>query len=152
MKIPTLYYSGKLRKTIHIITNDPNAGTIKLNVSADIKEVLVVRPRYINFGKVKQGSTYKREITLTNKGEKEISITDIVLRPEGVMSIEPTNKITLIPDQEKTFSLLFTPSDKTGQFRGAIIIKTDINYLPKKIIRVQAKPLSNHQDKHLYKD
>ncbi len=150
--IPTLHYSGKLRKTIYVITNDPTVKTIKLSVSADIKEILAVVPRYINFGKIQKGATHKKEITILNKGEEKISITDIVVKPEGLMSIQPTNRFTLIPGQDKTLSVSFTPSGKPGYIYGSIIIKTDAKYLPKKIIRARAELLKDQKDKYLSKD
>jgi hypothetical protein len=109
-------------------------------------------PGYINFGKIQEGATHKRKITVLNKGEEKISITDIVVKPEGLLSIQPTNRFTLIPGQNKILSVSFTPSGKPGYFYGSIIIKTDITYLPEKILRVKAELLRDQKDKHLSRD
>lgn len=91
-------------------------------------------------------------MTILNKGEEKISITDIVVKSEGLMSIQPTNRFTLIPGQSKTLSVSFTPSGKPGYFYGSIIIMTDAEYLPKKIIRARAKLLKDQKDEYLPKD
>jgi hypothetical protein len=139
MSVSTSYFSsGKVKKTIHVITNDPENKEITLNLSFDVNETLVVRPLSINFGKVSKGDTYKKEITISNKDEKPLSITDIKTSPDKILRIRGEKKFTLKPKKRKTVTLLFAPNEAKAFF-GTVTIITGTDPAENKVIRVQAE-------------
>ena len=92
---------------------------------------------------VKQGSSSEKEILITNKGKNPVSITDIVPRLGNMLTISPPHKFTLAPGQTRKLTLTLLPGSKVGIVHGSVIIKTDIEYLPRKAIRVRARIVAN---------
>jgi len=144
VSIPTTYRRGKLKKDIKVVTNDPKAKTLTLSIQANIIEDLCIKPLSINFGIVKQGSSYEKEIVITNKSKNPVSIMDIELKMAKMLTISPPHKFTLAPGQTRKFVLTLVPGSKEGIVHGYLVVKTDIEYLPKKTIRVRAKVVGDN--------
>ncbi|MEA3222258.1 MAG: DUF1573 domain-containing protein [Thermodesulfobacteriota bacterium] len=142
--IDTRYRRGKLNKDIRVITNDPDAKTLRLSIQANIVQDLYTQPFPIDFGEVKHGSSYEKEIVITNKGKKPISITEIKISQTKALTISPSDKFTLAPGQTRKFVLTLVPGLKEGKFRGSVIMMTDIEYLPRKIIFVRARVVGDN--------
>lgn len=141
---PTTLRRGKLKKDIRIATNDPEAKTLTLSIQANIIEDLYIRPLSINFGIVKQGSSSEKDLLITNKGKNLISITDIKPKMVKMLTISPSYKFTLAPGQTRKLVLTFIPGSNVSAVYGSVVIKTDIEYLPEKIIRTRAKIVANN--------
>ena len=144
MSISTTYRREKLKKDIHVRTNDPDAKTLTLSIQANITEDLSIQPLSINFGMVKQGSSTEKEIVITNKSKNPVSIMDIELKMGKMLTISSPHKFTLTPGQTRKLVLTLLPGSKVGIVHGYVVIKTDIEYLPKKTIRVRAKVVADN--------
>lgn len=139
VSISTRGYTKTLNKKIKIQTNDPDSSTVILTMRAKILEMLSVNPKMINLGKVFQGSSHKREFTVINKGKENISITRITTKPDSLVSVDPKEPFVLKPGDGKKFKLMFNSGMSKGHTGGYVSLETDLEYLPKKIIRVRAQ-------------
>jgi hypothetical protein len=139
VSMSTRGYTKTLNKHIKIQTNDPEAGLVKLTMEAQVHEVLSVAPRLVNFGKVYQGSTQTRALRVKTKGKDPITISQITAKPDTMVALSSTKPFTLNPGEERQFELTFNPGTSKGHTGGYISLFTNIEYLPKKIIRVRAQ-------------
>ena len=138
VSMSTRGYIKSLHKQIKIQTNDPEAGLVKVTMEAKILEVFSVAPRLVNFGKVHQGTTHSRPLTVKNKGKDPITISKITAKPGTMIVVSPANAFTLSPGEERHFEITFNPGSSKGHTGGYISLFTDIEYLPKKIVRIRA--------------
>ena len=139
VSMSTRGYTKTLNKDIKIQTTDPQAGLVKLTMKAKIREVLRVAPRMVNFGKVKKGTTHTQALTVKNMGKEPIAIKEISARPDTMVAISPARAFTLNPGEERQFELTFNSGTSKGYTGGYVNLFTDIEYLPRKVIRVRAQ-------------
>lgn len=140
VSIPTINRKGAYRREIMVGTNDPAHKEIRLSVAAQILETMSIEPQYIDFGPVKNGSIYKRELIITNNGRESFTIMGTACEPAGVVAISPSlNKITLKPGDESTIEVTLAPSARTGLIEGRITILIDRRAIPDKIVFVRAE-------------
>ncbi|MBN2298061.1 MAG: DUF1573 domain-containing protein [Deltaproteobacteria bacterium] len=132
-------YTKTLSKQIKIKTNDKDAGTVILAMKAEILEILSVTPAFVNLGKVEAGSIKNSEITLLNKGKATVSISRVTAKPESIITVSPDQAFILKPGEDKRLELTFNSGSSKGHTGGYVTLETDIEYLPKKIIRVRAQ-------------
>jgi len=137
--ISTRGYTKTLSKQIKIRTNDRDAGTVILTMNARILEILSVDPPFVNLGKMAPGTIQGREVTVLNKGKDPVSISRITARPESTIGISPEQAFTLKPGEARKFEITFNSGALRGHAGGYVTLDTDLEYLPKKIIRVRAQ-------------
>jgi len=70
-------YQGRSTKAIRVQTNDPNVANITLRLTGEILTEVMVKPRSLNFGNLKRGTTTGREIDVTFSSDEEIQIKKI---------------------------------------------------------------------------
>jgi hypothetical protein len=146
VSIPTRYIRTRdvYSKTIEVETNAPDTPVISLTMKLRVKEVLAVSPMQIDFRDVKPGSTYRRAITVTNKGTGPMTLEKITLYPDTVLSLSHKDGRRLEGPQKlesgQTLSLelSFTPSPRSTRFFGTVQIVTSLEDLRAKIIQVRA--------------
>lgn len=139
VSMSTRGYTKTLNKQIKIQTNDPRAGLLRLTMKAKVHEILSVSPRLVNLGKVQKGSSHTRELQVENKGKDTVSITRIIAKPDTMITIAPAEPFILKPGEEKRFEITFNPGSAKGHTGGYVDLSTDMEYLPRKIIRVRAQ-------------
>jgi len=139
VSISTRGYTSTLRKEIKIRTNDRDAGTVALTMNARVLEILSVNPPFVNLGKMAPGTIKSREVTVLNKGKDPVSISRITARPESTIGISPETAFTLKPGEARTMEITFNSGALRGHAGGYLTLETDLEYLPKKIIRVRAQ-------------
>jgi len=139
VSIPTINRRGAYKREIMIATNDPARKEIRLSVAAQIFESLSIVPQYIDFGTVEQGSTYKREVVISNTGRETFMIADVTINPAGAVAITPSpQKLTLKPGEKKAFEVALTPSARPGGIDAQITILTDRKTIPEKKVFLRA--------------
>jgi len=140
VKIPTQGHKGNYRRDIKIKTNDPNNKEIVLIITANINEILSIKPQFIDFGRNKTGTEMSKEIVITNNGQTKITIKGVRVMPSDTSSISPSlEKTVLEPNEQKTIVLKLIPGDKKNYIKGEVVIKTDMNNLDTKNIYFRAE-------------
>jgi hypothetical protein len=146
VSIPTRYIRTRevFSKTIEIETNAPDNPTVTLTMKLRVREVLAVSPMQVDFRDVKPGSTYKRTITIINKGKGPVTLKRIALYPDTVLSLSHKDgrrlegPQKLESGQSLALELSFTPSPSNTRFFGTVQIETSLEDLRAKIIQVRA--------------
>ncbi len=146
VSIPTRYIRTRevYSKTIEIETNAPDNPVVSLTMKLRVKEVLAVNPMQIDFRDAKPGSTYKRTITIINKGKDPVTLEKITLYPDTVLSLSHKDGRRLEGPQKLesgqalALELSFTPSPRNTRFFGTVQIETSLEDLRAKIIQVRA--------------
>jgi hypothetical protein len=59
--------SGKQHQTVTIISNDPEHPTLQLQISAEVKPLVAMEPRLINFGQLQKGQGGSQKLLLTGR-------------------------------------------------------------------------------------
>ncbi|MGC9325126.1 MAG: choice-of-anchor D domain-containing protein [Desulfomonilia bacterium] len=132
-------YRNTLEKHIQIQTNDPDAPQVKLSLKAKVLEVLSVSPPILNFGSVKEGLTYTKQITISNSSKTPVTITGIEGKPSQFVIVAHQPEIVLDPGKSHTLDISLSPASTRNRFHGYLSIATDLEFLPTKIIRVVAR-------------
>ncbi|MBN1635719.1 MAG: hypothetical protein JW920_04365 [Deltaproteobacteria bacterium] len=146
IQIATISRKGSFRKDIYLTTNDPDAATAKLSIQADVQEVIVIEPRYINFGMIKAGATHHKAIQVINKGNDPLTITHISANPEQIVQLVPQEEFILAPKEHREILLTLTPVESKKNIYGNLIISTDLEYLPQKSIRFRAQVIPESKE------
>ena len=131
-------YEGALKKVIDIETNDPHTPLISLTFKASVYARLSAEPRFVNFGEVKRGSAPRRELRIRNRGDKSIAIAQIAISPIGSASISPQRAFVLKPGATMKLSIALSPTLPVGPNYGKVILSTNWQELPEKMIRFRA--------------
>jgi hypothetical protein len=137
VEINTSYQKDSYKKDIEVTTNDPNKSTFKLTVLATIRESLSIIPQYVNFGSVPTNTKHNLPIKITNKGEKNVTITLINVNPESNLSISPNKNIIIKPGKTKELLLKLDSGKNLGMIEGSVLIKTNLPNIPQKTIPVR---------------
>lgn len=146
VSIPTRYIRTRevYSKTIEIETNAPDNPVVSLTMKLRVRDVLAVSPMQIDFRNVNPGSTYKRAITIINKGKCPVTLEKIALYPDTVLSLSHKDGRRLEGPQKLesgqalTLELSFTPTPRNTRFFGTVQIETSLEDLRAKIIQVRA--------------
>jgi len=134
----TRSYTNDLIKHVKVETNDPDMNIITFTVQARVLEVFRITPRMVNFGKMLQNETSIREINLENLGKDPIRIMSLEAKPQGLLSVEQTQPFTLDHGQGRKIGLKISSGSSEGFVHGYLNLKTDLDHVPEKIVRVRA--------------
>ena len=145
VSMSTRGYTKTLNKQIKIQTTDPNTGLLTITMRAKVQEILGTTPRLVNLGKVQTESIHTRELMVENKGKDPISISRVTASPDNMVTIAPAEPFTLKPGEEKRFEVTFNSGSAKGHTGGYIDLATDMEYLPKKIIRIRAQVVQDEK-------
>jgi hypothetical protein len=139
VKMSTRSYTNELVKEIRVETNDPERNMITFTMKALVVEALKVTPRLVNFGKMLQGETSTRSITLENRGKEPVRVTSVKAVPPSLLSLGQTDPFILNPGQKRTLDLTVSSGSSEGFVSGYVNLETDLDYLPKKTVRIRAE-------------
>lgn len=128
-----------MSKKIRVETSDPAKKGLVLCLKAEVVETLAVTPYSVYFGMVAPGKKYTREMTVSNKGTEPVTIKSVAIRPERFLNMAPKDPIILKPGQSQTYTVTFTPGAFNRRFTGIVTLNTNLDYLPRKIVRIRAQ-------------
>lgn len=116
-------YTGAVSKSITIRSNDPEKRTTILYIKAQVMRAITLSPRFMNFAKAFVGETSNAKITVSNSTDKDITIKEIEISPEGFeINIKED---AVIPAKGQIDIICTYTADKPGRFTGSIKFKTD---------------------------
>ena len=138
-KFNTTGYSGKVIKSINVLTDDPGNADVLLRITGNVllREYpqAEIKPDKISFGNVKIGKSQSRKLTLVNSGNLDLKIIEISCAPE--INIVLHTK-TVPPGKAVDLEIIFTPFDP-GLFNSLAKIRTNDTRIPYMFVRIDAE-------------
>ncbi len=103
--------AGSLSGTVNISSNAPNSpAKVTLNGTGVAASVTVsASPTSLAFGSISAGSSISKSVTLTNSGNTNLTISQIVVAAKDVITSGITTPLTLTPGQAKAMNVAFNP-------------------------------------------
>ena len=138
MRISTRSYTSQVLKHIRVETNDPEAGLVTFTLKAQVVEIFKVAPRLVNFGKILQNQTSVRELVCENQGGEPVRILSVETKPPTLLSLGEQEPFVLNPGQSRKIAVKLSSGSYEGYVHGYVRIKTDLEFLPEKVVRVRA--------------
>jgi uncharacterized protein YdeI (BOF family) len=138
-KFNTSGYNGKVIKTITVTSNDSAAPETRLTLSGTVSlkdfAQADVKPAQFIFGSVSVGKTYVRKLNLSNLGNLDLRVFEVICSPEVMLAFKTNN----LPAKKSTeITLTFTPFEK-GTFNTMVRIRTNDYRSPYLFIRLEAQ-------------
>jgi len=132
-------YEGALKKVIGIETNDPQTPLASLTITAYVYAPLQVEPHSLLLDAITPGTAPRKELLIRNRRKEPIAITRIVVSPAGFATIAPqrTKAVALKPGQALKLAVTLSPTLPLGPNYGRIILHTDWQALPEKVIPIR---------------
>lgn len=121
-------YGGKVKKTISVLSNDPNTPNHKLSISGEVIEEISFKPKNINFGNFRADNQSDKTVKFSVKSQSgpEFKI-------DKITSSKPFVETATIEDQNGEYTITATLKDhhKIGRFSGKIFLETNSTKQPK---------------------
>lgn len=115
-------YRGNIKKSIYVLSNDPDTRNHKLTISGEVIEDISIKPGNINFGTINANKQSEREVTVTVKSQSD---PDFIIKK--ITSSKPfvDASITVVNHGEHIINVLFKGYHKIGRFSGKIFLETN---------------------------
>ena len=121
-------YRGKVKKTIAVLSNDPDTPSHKLTISGEIIEEISIKPRNINFGSIRTDNQSDKTVKVSIKSQSgpDFKITKAT-------SSKPFVETSATVDQNGEYTIVATLKDyhEIGRFSGKIFLDTNSTRQPK---------------------
>lgn len=117
---------GPVHKDINIMTNDPVAKNVKLNLKADVVTSLDKEPKFFAFNTVKPNTKSEAKITLTNYSDHDIIIKKIVKSHEDLkltINVEDVIKAK----SSKEVMAYYTPTSAGTHSMSVTLLTNDLD-------------------------
>jgi len=103
--------AGTLNGTVTITSNAPGSpATVALSgIGVAATVTLSANPTSLSFGSVSAGSSSSQNVTLTNTGNSNVTISQVIVAATDTTTGGLTLPVTLTPGQTKTMSVTFSP-------------------------------------------
>lgn len=128
-------FRGQIQKHIDVFTNEAEMGFKRITINAEVLQEWKLKDFFLNlnFGRLEQGKTYLKHVSIQNT-------TNDTIKVEEIFSDSQEAKIELTPksvkSQEKfTFRVKLTPNN-VGFFRKNIYVKTSSIHQPRFSIKL----------------
>ena len=123
--------AGYVKGQLILVTNDPRAGQIPMDVEGRIVAEVTVSPQLLALGSVQCGGTVTKNVVV--RANREFSITGIHC-PDGCLTCEP--KAT--PAKVHILPITFQAGDAAGRIERQLKIATDLGEGAVPTVTVQA--------------
>ncbi|GAX60687.1 hypothetical protein SCALIN_C13_0204 [Candidatus Scalindua japonica] len=121
-------YRGHARKTIAVLSNDPDTPSYKLTLSGEIIEEISIKPQNINFGSFRVDNQSDKTVKVSVKSQSgpDFKITKAT-------SSKPFVEATAMEGQNGEYTVAATLKNyhKIGRFSGKIFLDTNSDKQPK---------------------
>ncbi len=141
VSIPTRYIRSREpyeKNDIMVETNDPDNSLVRLSMKLQVYDVLVITPDPVHLGTVKPLTEGSREVTITNRTKKPVTLTRLSTIPQTSLKVSRSGGITLEPGSSVNVTLTYKPSGRQKTFLGLFQIETTMEGLPLKTVQVKA--------------
>ncbi len=115
-------YRGNVKKSISVLSNDPDTPIYKLTISGTVIEEISIKPGTINFGTINAEKQSERTVNITVKSQSD---PGFIIKK--ITSSKPfvDASITVVNNGEYTINVVFKDYDKIGRFSGKIFLETN---------------------------
>lgn len=122
-------FSGNIRKSITVSSNDPNTPDCLLTISGEIIEDVSIKPEAINFGSLYADEKEEKTVTISITSQ-----TDTGFKINKITPSKPFIKATIAKENDGEYIIEVTLKHKPeiGRFSGGIYLETD-NKMQEKI-------------------
>src|ERR1700747_3745143 len=129
---PTI--SGSVAGWVSLVSNAADSPfTIPLGgTGVEAALLLGANPSSVNFGPVKIDGSSSSDVTLTNHGNSNVTISSVLVSGAGFSKGNAIAGVTLTPTQSATLKLEFAPT-KAGSATGSVTITSNATNSPTKI-------------------
>ncbi len=126
--------SGSVAGWVSLVSNGTDSPfTIPLGgTGVEASFLLGANPSSVNFGPVKIDSSSSWDVTLTNHGNSNVTISSVLVLGAGFSKSSAITGVTLTPTQSATLKLEFAPT-KAGSATGSVTITSNATNSPAKI-------------------
>jgi len=107
----------------HAYVTDSQVGMFVIDVSELAHSGISVSSTSLDFGAVHPDSTEELTLTISNAGDAELTLTDILIEGDGFSS-DFGNEVSLDPEESFDLTVTFAPEEQ-GTFPGELTIETD---------------------------
>ena len=118
-------FSGKVQKSVAVVSNAGKAPNYVLTMEGSILEPLQSAPRQINLGAVKAGVAKQASVTITNRDSAPVKILSVTLTSNTLQLKTNIKKTELKLNDTGTIELNFTPRSDAKVMSGYLHITTD---------------------------
>jgi hypothetical protein len=118
-------FSGKVQKSVTVVTNAGKTPNFTLNMDGNIVEELQVTPRQLSLGPVKPGVTKQISITVTNRGANSVKLLSVNANSTTLQIKSVIKKAELKSGETGTIDLAITPRPDAKVLSGYLHIMTD---------------------------
>ncbi len=115
-------YNGKFKKTIAVLSNDPDTPSHKLTISGEVIEEISIKPRRINFGSLRADNQTDKTVKVSIKSQSGPDFKIIKVTPS-----KPFIEASVTADQNGEYTIVATLKDyhNIGRFSGKILLDTN---------------------------
>lgn len=132
-KIDTKKESGKLEKTIVVVSNDPGNEKTVLHLFGSVLGVKIL-PQNRAYYSTYAGKSQTKELTVATLGDGPITVNAVASKPNIVVRMEPTNEPKPEGDNEywNQYKLFITIPENfpEGRFSESVTLATNSEYTP----------------------
>lgn len=118
-------FSGKVQKSVAVISNAGKAPNFVLNMEGNILEPLQYTPRQVSLGSLKSGGSKQATVSITNRDSAAVRILSVTLTSNTLQLKTSMKKSELKPGETGTIELTFTPRPDAKVMSGYLHIITD---------------------------
>ena len=124
-------YRGNIKKSISVLSNDPDNPNHKLTISGQIIEEINIKPVNINFGSISSDKSTDKTVTVTIKSQTEPDFKINKITPS-----KPFIDASIAEEKDGEYIINVTLKDyrKIGRFSGKIHLETNNKKQQKAII------------------
>ncbi len=124
----TRSYGGKVKKTISVLSNDPNTPNHKLTISGDVIEEISFKPKNVNFGSFSADNQSDKTVKVSVKSKSGPDFKIVKVKPS-----KPFIETSAIEGQKGEYTITATLKDyhEMGRFSGKIFLETNSTKQPK---------------------
>ncbi len=124
----TASYGGKVKKTISVLSNDPNTPNHKLTISGEVIEEISFKPKNINFGSFRADNQSDKTVKFSVKSQSGPDFKIVKVTPSKQFV-----ETAVIEGQKGEYTVTATLKDyhEMGRFSGKIFLETNSTKQPK---------------------
>ena len=118
-------FSGRVQKSVSLVTNAGRAPNYTLYLDGTIVEVLQTTPRQLSLGPVKPGVAKQSSVTVTNRDATSVRLLSVNTTSNTLQIKATIRKSELKPGETGTIDLTITPRADAKVMSGYLHIMTD---------------------------
>ncbi len=139
VEFKTKKYTGKQQSEYAVYTNDPDKSETRLIVIGEIKRLIYLKPKSLNFGKIKKGETITRSIKVLQLEQEQL----VIKRVQADRRYFEITKKQIEDENERGVEIIFTvkPDIPSGIYSDLITIHTNVKKRPRVDVPIYIHPV-----------